>query len=209
MREIDCNEGYSIHNYWVKLESVETKPGCWNYTLVHIFEGDKEIGSYKRNYHNFYHTFMPFEQKGKFYALYSETYGETSVMELPSCKKIAQTKRGFCPVSYSVPCGSEKYGWNGDFAFVAGCFWGDDSGGWKLEFIDLRNIADGGIKQWPKFGYWELPENFDLSELGELIEPDMWDGKVAVTVPRASRFRFQLDSYDDWFSETTPKGEEW
>lgn len=39
--------------------------------------------------------------------------------------------------------------------FVSGCVWGDDSGGWKLQAIDLSNLPQ--IKRDERFGYLELP----------------------------------------------------
>jgi len=32
------------------IEKVEIKPGCWNYNQIGIFQDDKQIGEYQRNY---------------------------------------------------------------------------------------------------------------------------------------------------------------
>jgi hypothetical protein len=87
------------------LEVVPTKPGCWEYTKVGIFQDDVQIGSYIRNY-NRMGPFYPFQRDGKWYALYSKDYTATRVMSLPDCKDIGGEERdgnGFCPVHYYVP----------------------------------------------------------------------------------------------------------
>lgn len=48
-----------------------------------------------------------------------------------------------------------------DFAFVAGCIWGDDSS-WKVQYIDLSDPYN--IKRIERFGYLELPGNQSLRE---------------------------------------------
>ena len=94
--------------YVIETSKEETKPGCWNHLLVHIFQCDEKgnrtkIGEYKRNYSTLYDTFKPFVQGGKEYALYSKDYQTTSVMSLPDCKHICDEKSpGFCPTGYYV-----------------------------------------------------------------------------------------------------------
>ncbi len=89
------------------LGKVPTKPGCWDYLRVGVFEDDKLIGEYQRNYYCLYSTFFPFQQDGKWYALYSKDYTCTRVMSLPDCKDICgedESEYGFCPVEFFVPC---------------------------------------------------------------------------------------------------------
>lgn len=92
-----------------QLDAVETKPGCWKHTKIGIFDDNGfQIGEYLRNYPSYGEvTFFPFKHtNGKWYALYSENYTATSLMELPSCKKIGGETpcgHGFCPVEYYVP----------------------------------------------------------------------------------------------------------
>ena len=118
-------------------------------------------------------TFCPISYDGKDYALYSADYTRLSLMELPSCKKITLKEEcikqisQFCPVEIRVPQfyvakykhddGSDWY-LSGELAekekkedlsiyystlgLALGCFWGDDSS-WKLNLIDLSNIAEG------------------------------------------------------------------
>lgn len=51
----------------------------------------------------------------------------------------------------------------GQFGFISGCFWGDDSS-WKLQYLDLSKISEGIIKREDKWGYWELPSGKTLKE---------------------------------------------
>lgn len=101
-----------MSNYTVKiLEDIKTKPGCWNYQKVGVFDNENHIGEYTRNYSGHAEkTFYPFESKGKWYALYSKHYMYTRLMSLPDCgdlggedKDNTEYKNHFCPVEYFVP----------------------------------------------------------------------------------------------------------
>jgi hypothetical protein len=157
--------------YFVRPEEVESKPGCWNTLIVHIFlreeDGtEREIGQYPRNYPSFVSkTFCPFKQGDKEYALYSTDYTATRVMELPSCKDIAGEEPescGFCPTGYYVP-GMDEEDWNdveelaGQIGFVCGCVWGDDTS-WKLQVLDLSRVSEGKFSRDDRLGYVELPD---------------------------------------------------
>lgn len=93
------------------LNEIETKPGCWKYLNIGVFEiaddgTEKQVGNYERKYSTMYDTFFAFQQKGKWYALYSSDYKATSVMSLPDCKHIAtepENTWGFCPTGFYVP----------------------------------------------------------------------------------------------------------
>lgn len=97
----------SGHNYTTKVITKESKKGCWNTTVIEIYDGDKKIGKYKRNYpHYGEETFHPFQIDNKWYALYSKRYDETRVMTLPNCKDwCGETAEhaGFCPTEFYVP----------------------------------------------------------------------------------------------------------
>jgi hypothetical protein len=43
----------------------------------------------------------------------------------------------------------------GEFGFVWGCVWGDDSS-WKVQCLDLRRIREGVISRDERFGYVEI-----------------------------------------------------
>ncbi|MDX2087961.1 MAG: hypothetical protein SFX73_08930, partial [Kofleriaceae bacterium] len=103
-------------------------------------------------------------------------YTRTAVLDLATGTVIAEEAEdapgsGFCPVGFYVPDwwdvrdgsiipGSEY--WNadrewlsGDFGFVWGGYWGDDSS-WKVQHLDLSQIRDGIIKRDDRFGYVAL-----------------------------------------------------
>lgn len=108
-------------NYIAKvLSKKETRPGCWNHLEVGVFEvaddgTEKQVGRYERKYSTMYDTFFAFQQKGKWYALYSSDYTATSVMSLPDCKQIATEEgnaNGFCPTGFYVPTLDDISEWN-------------------------------------------------------------------------------------------------
>lgn len=87
---------------------------------------------------------------------------------------------GFCPVEFYVPDWWEihdegfvvgSYVWDefrgdrpsGEFGFVAGCVWGDDSS-WKIQYLDLSRISAGMLGRDDRFGYIELPDKVSLAD---------------------------------------------
>lgn len=164
-----------ITDYHVEVEKVPSRPGCWDVLNVKILKQNQQIGFYQRNYPSFYQTFYPFEQDGKEYALYSKDYTGTRVMTLPDCVDICGEERdgyGFCPAEYYVPKESK-----GKYGFIAGTVWGDDSGGWKLQYLDLSEISKGIFKRDDRFGYLELVD-LPLKDCVEIIgdeEDDLED----------------------------------
>lgn len=226
------------------IEKINNGKGYWESTLVGIFDGDKKIGGYKRNYPNYAtSTFYAFELNDKWYALYSKDYTATRIMSLPDCQDIGgeePNSLGFCPTEFYVPelCGQicepddpkpilanhdsktwafkireenyERYYFPDDprhpqpdeerkvaylkekersqkeneewykrhpfitqfakFGFVAGCVWGDDSGGWKLQFLDLSKADQGIVTRDERFGYLELPVGVKLADAVEVLD---------------------------------------
>lgn len=94
-----------------KLNDIDNGEGHWKYGNIGVFEvaddgTEKQVGGYTRKYSSFYDTFFAFQQKDKWYALYSSDYTATSVMSLPDCKQIATepgSSWGFCPTGFYVP----------------------------------------------------------------------------------------------------------
>jgi hypothetical protein len=101
---------------------------------------------------------------------------------------------GFCPVGFYVPdwwdvhdgsiIPGNEY-WNndlewpiGDFGFVWGCYWGDDSS-WKIQYLDLHRINEGIIVRDERFGYVQLAT-------GSYTSPSIAPASNE-TEPRASR----------------------
>lgn len=62
---------------------------------------------------------------------------------------------------------------NCNFAFMAGCVWGDDTS-WKLQYIDLSQVDKKILNITEKFGYFELPNNLTLRQCVDMSnwEPD-------------------------------------
>jgi len=167
--------------YMIKVSAKPNQPGTWDSTLVEVFRrngsaGDIErICEYERNYAAL-QTFEPFRQASREFALISQDYTKAAVLDLASGKVIAEEGEGrpgagFCPVGFYVPDwwdvndgsvlpGSESWKtdheWpTGDFGFVWGCYWGDDSS-WKVQYLDLSRVDQGVIGRDDRFGYLEL-----------------------------------------------------
>lgn len=184
------------------IKTIDYGEGTWNYLKIGIFHKDKQIGEYVRNYNSFFNTFCPFCINGKWYALYSENYTCTYVMELPSCKKIGGEDphgHGFCPTDYFIPIKDDEkedpeYSKHG---FISGCVWGDDSS-WKIQHLDLSKIGEGIIKRDSRFGYIEMPRN--TKRLSDIIELDEWDSdKFHDTIEIGMSFRFKLNGELDYY----------
>lgn len=149
-------------------------PGSWATAHVDVYDEDNVVASYDRNY-SMLQTFEPFRQGERCFALVAPDYTATSVIDLQTGKVIAseeQSPTGFCPVGFYVPDwwdihdGSVLPGsthWSidmewptrGDFGFVWGCIWGDDSS-WKVQYLDLSEVQQGQIRRDERFGYLEL-----------------------------------------------------
>jgi hypothetical protein len=165
--------------YFVRGTRKEYRPGTWAGTVVEVFRrGDaggepEKVCEYERNY-GLLHTFEPFRQGGREFALISPQYTGTSVLDLATGRVVAEepvSSTGFCPVGFYVPDwwglhdgsvipGSEYWKadseWpTGTFGFVWGCVWGDDSS-WKVQCLDLTGIQDGSLQRDERFGYVEL-----------------------------------------------------
>jgi hypothetical protein len=155
------------------------RPGTWDSTIVEIFRRgesgvNQRVADYERNY-SLLRTFEPFRQGNREMALVSRDYTKTAVIDLASGQIIAEESgsrgSGFCPAGFFVPDwwdvqdgsvipGSEFWSadseWpTGDFGFVWGCVWGDDSS-WKVEYLDLRRVLQGEITRDNRFGYVDL-----------------------------------------------------
>ncbi len=97
----------SVRRFRVTTKPKPNRPNQWDSTVVTIYDGDAEIGSYERHYYRFgEETFEPFELDGSWYALYSKDYTCTRIMTLPDCRDIGgenPESNGFCPVELFVP----------------------------------------------------------------------------------------------------------
>jgi hypothetical protein len=184
MDESNNNFVLKQKKYYAKvIEKISNGQGCWNSLRIGIFEQfdqapDIQIGEYTRNYDCMYNTFVPFFKNGQWYALYSKNYTATRIMTLPDCQdwcREESTENGFCPTDYYVsdtmdrnhsfdaPKEDNQLVTDPQFAFVAGCVWGDDSS-WKIQLIDLSKLEDKIITRSEKFGYIELPSGLSLKQ---------------------------------------------
>lgn len=146
----------------------------WGTNHVEILLKGEVIAEYDRNYPSTFHTFEPFRQGDRHYALIAPHYTATSVMDLHTGEIVASEKpagNGFCPVGFyvpdwwdvhddSIPAGSHflvesNERPDGSFGFVWGCHWGDDSS-WKVQYLDLSKVSEGVIARDNRFGYVEL-----------------------------------------------------
>lgn len=176
----------------------------WDFTTVEVYyEGDK-IGQYVRNYPHLLHTFCPFQQNGKDYALISKDYTRTVVIELPSFKFVTSFGNGLHPACYHVPAvnedvlgvpignGEEIWGPSSKWALVAGSYPTDDTHmGYRIQFIDLSRLEEGVVTQDARFGKLEMSGN--CIELKEADVPwyskeDFERGQVWIKVPRLRGF---------------------
>lgn len=170
--------------YVVELTS-KPNPGAWSSTRVEVFRRGppvEKVCEFERG-HAMWSTFEPFRQGDRDLALISRDYTRTAVLDLRTGDVIAEEEiayydaartqpgAGFCPVGFYVPDwwdvndGSIIPGsrfWDaddewptGDFGFVWGCYWGDDSS-WKVQYLDLRDVQRGVIRRDDRFGEVEL-----------------------------------------------------
>jgi hypothetical protein len=175
-----------------------TPPGKWTTVHVDVLDGETVIAGYDRNY-RMLQTFEPFRQGDRNFALISTHYTATSVMDLHTGEIIAAEEPapgGFCPVGFYVPDwwdlhdGKKLPGsmhWRpdddqwpaaGDFGFVWGCIWGDDSS-WKVQYLDLSAVQDGVIRRDERFGYLKLATDTKLKPR-DFIRCSSWQGERRV-----------------------------
>jgi hypothetical protein len=190
---------------------VEHGKGYWSTLIVEILDAGKKIGEYTRDYHKLYGTFYPFKQGDQWYALYSKNYTCTRVMELPSCKDIGGEEpcgNGFCPTGYYIPYADKKIlgqdygdepivGPNGQFGFICGCVWGDDTS-WKIQFLDLSQVSKGLLKRDDRFGYLEMIDGYttlkDCIGVGEFTEKEYNEGTVWITITSSKDYQLSGES---------------
>ena len=195
---------YAMYDrFYVETRPVDNGPGVMSSSIVSVFERTpaevRKIGEYPRNHVGIYDTFHPFRLNGNWYALYSRDYTATRVMELPTCRDIAGEEPesdGFCPVDFYVPYTDERViasGHAGQFGFVAGCTWGDDSS-WKIQYLDLSGIESGIFSRQERFGYLSMPAGRRLAEcisFDSYYPPDV----PTITITAALHFNRDDGSY--------------
>jgi len=76
--------------------------------------------------------------------------------------------------------------------------WGDD-GSWKIEFLDLSEIASVALKRDARFGYLEMPGDMSLRQainMGD-YRYDVTEEISYVTIARQKRFDLASGRMDD------------
>jgi hypothetical protein len=205
IEEIDTTRLFQIppaptprERFLTRTTTIDTGEGTWGMLHVDVLDAaGRTVAAYDRNYPNLYRTFEPFRQGDKMLALISTDYTATSVMDLATGKVIAAEKpraMGFCPTGFYVPDwwdihdGSVLPGsmdWcddyelpTGDFGFVWGCVWGDDST-WKVQYLNLSRVQQGELRREERFGYLELATHPKL-DAKDFIECSFYKGKCEV-----------------------------
>jgi hypothetical protein len=204
VEEIDATGLFQVPSLPVPRErftaevTITSPPKTGRQIHVEVLDLGRKVGEYDRNY-AMLDTFEPFRQGDRNFALISPNYTATSVMDLASGEIIAgeePSSMGFCPVGFYVPDWWDVQGdrrvlpgsryWTsddewpiGDFGFVWGCIWGDDSS-WKVQYLDLSAVADGVLKRSERFGYVRLATNKKLTPK-DFIRLDFSEGTGRVT----------------------------
>lgn len=220
--------------YFVRGTPKPNRPGTWDSTVVEILRREgvgrlEPVGVYERNY-SLLQTFEPFRHGGREFALISRRYTRTEVLDLQSGSVVAAEPDhggdGFCPVGFYVPDwwdvhdgqlipGSKHWSadeeWpTGDFGFVWGCYWGDDSS-WKVQYLDLTDVQGGVVRRDDRFGYVELATtgysspcfslSLDLSKRSSpppFVNLERWDGTARVTFAVEMQFDLGSGKAQEW-----------
>ncbi len=219
--------------YFVQRAPKANRPGTWDSTVITVYRratdgGEPErLCEYVRNY-GLLQTFEPFRQGNRDFALIAPDYTATSVLDLATGQVIAAEPPagfGFCPVGFYVPdwwdvndgsvipggeyWSADKEWPTGEFGFVWGCIWGDDSS-WKVQFLDLREIQAGVIRRDERFGYVELATNSSWSPCFTADAPTQkphtppfinlaqWGGETKVTFAVEMEFELTSGKPKEW-----------
>ena len=84
----------------------------------------------------------------------------------------------------------------GEFGFVWGCVWGDDSS-WKVQHLDLSRVGEGELTRDERFGYVMLdtgePEGGEVwRDAREFIHVWSFDGRRGVELRTRQRFDLEF-----------------
>ena len=132
--------------YKLIVSSIETKPGCWNYTLGKVFAvgSDTPIAEIRRNYSSFPRTWVEGHANGHDYLVGGEDYQGQTVIELDTGKRRdflppeAAQGHGFCWAGAVYDVASK-------LLIIEGCFWACP---YEFRFYDFSDPMSG----WPQLG---------------------------------------------------------
>jgi hypothetical protein len=90
-------------------------------------------------------------------------------------------------------------------AFVAGCYWGDDTS-WKIQYFNISRIDEGIIVREERFGYISLPTHLSLKDAIDTEYLDDTDGRFKIAIEVS--FDINGGGLIDWdgLSEQIKKG---
>ncbi|MBC8302170.1 MAG: hypothetical protein H8E55_41190 [Pelagibacterales bacterium] len=167
-----------MNKYTSKSIPIETSKGTWNTAQLKIYKNDKLLTTLERLFpSNTDDVFDTFTLNKNEYFLFSGDYTTVEVYnnigkKLKLKGNCQPSATGFCPVNIWVPhykdeCDAEyckvtpnkrnaKHIYNVDFAFVCGCYWGAEGGGWELKVLDLSKIEQGELNY-----IYTVPEQLD------------------------------------------------
>ena len=79
-----------------------------------------------------------------------------------------------------------------ELGFVSGCVWGDDSGGWKISCLDLKEADKGIIQRKNLLGYHQLPECLSLKKSLKIIDFNEYNPKkIRFTMAHVKSFEIE------------------
>ncbi len=189
-----------IHTYdTTKLSGKNT----WNYTQGILYEGDKLIGSIKRNYSHFPYTF--FKKQDRDYFISGSSYMSQTIIDCSTGQVFdnSNISDGFCWASY--------YPIDENTLCICGCYWG---GPCEYRFYDMTDPSKGWSKleldeKIPRYSY--VLFNNDVGGMknysGPIIEGDNVIFKVRETRIKDGDIDMEYSEYkyQDYYYKDTPE----
>lgn len=168
----ECNgKHYALYSKDYQTTSIMSLPDC-----KHL--GDAESGFCPVDF------FVPtFENSKQSIEFYEDEIRKEQSNESPDETKITQYKASL--QHYQNDCA-----FIGKLGVVAGCYWGDDSGGWKLQMLHL-DPENGKVKiDGETLGYFEL--SLSNEPLSKKID---WDEPQQLNIPINTLFNLNLEDF--------------
>ncbi len=91
---------------------------------------------------------------------------------------------------------------SGQYGFVFGCVWGDDSS-MKVQYLDLSRITEGILVRDDRFGYVEMPSWIGGEDAQRPLRELVNVSEYAPNVYFASQRYFRLDGSEGQFGDRT------
>lgn len=123
----------------------------------------------------------PFEESEIEIEMYTEWIEEECAKEPRDEEKITRYKA-------SLESAKKEVELVGTMGVVAGCHWGDDSGGWKMQYLSIDPEKGTISINKDVFGYFELSQ--DDKPLSEKI---VWERPHRLTIPISAEFDFNVE----------------